>query len=137
MTDPVDLTLDCKHVKKWFAYQAQNRLPPDDNNWLKILRSLHESTNPKPRKRSLVHQFMHEEPKLIDTEFAILFKDGHRLDAMERMNKRYKIAKRLLDERYPHRNLTLNANAQEAHEKELQQWSLALPEIKLASDVDM
>ena len=80
---------------------------------------------------------MHEEPKLVDTEFAILFKDGRGLDATERMNKRYEIAKKLLNERYPHRKVALEASAREAHEKELREWSMALPDIELASDVDM
>ena len=79
---------------------------------------------------------MHEEPKLVDTEFAILFKDGRGLDSTERMNKRYEIAKKLLNERYPHRRVILEANAREVHEKELQEWSMTLSSVELASDVD-
>ena len=79
---------------------------------------------------------MHEEPILINTEFAVLFKDGRGLDPTERMNKRYDIAKRLLNERYQYRMVSLEANAREDHEKDLRQWSLALSEIELAPDVD-
>ena len=79
---------------------------------------------------------MHEEPNLVDTEFAILYKDGRGLDPTERMNKRYEIAKKLLNNRYQHRLVSLEANSRVAHEKELQEWSLALSSIELASDVD-
>lgn len=79
---------------------------------------------------------MHEEPRLVDTEFAILYKDGRGFDPTKRMNKRYEVAKRLLNDRYQHRIVTLEANARATHEKELQEWSLALSSIELASDVD-
>ena len=72
----------------------------------------------------------------MDTEFVILFKDGRGLDATERMNKRYEIAKKLLNERYPHRRVSLEANAREEHERELQEWSMALSDIQVASDVE-
>ena len=53
------------------------------------------------------------------------------------MNKRHDIAKKLLENRYKDRVLDLEVHARESHEKETQQWSLALSSIELATDVDM
>ena len=37
VVDLVDLMLDGKHIKGWFAYQAQNKLSRDNNNWFGLL----------------------------------------------------------------------------------------------------
>ena len=80
---------------------------------------------------------MLEEPSIVDTEFAIMYKDSRGLDGTERMNKRYEIAKKLLNSRYQSRIVSLEVNARESHKKELQQWSLSLDGIELAPDVDV
>ena len=130
----------CQRIKNWFAYQSQNRPTAVNHNdnagWFRLVQRLHESIQPKPRKRSAVHQFMAEEPSLVDTEFTIKYGDGRGIDGTERLNKRFDIAKRLLNDRYQDRILDLEARARETHEKEIQQWSLTLSNIELASDVD-
>lgn len=79
---------------------------------------------------------MLEEPTLVDIKFEIRFGNGRGLDVTERMNRRHEVAKKLLNERYQHRVLGLEANARETHEKEMRQWSLALSNIALAPDVN-
>ena len=125
-----------QRVKQWFSYRAQSKLPHDPAGWSHILQRLHESANPKPRKRSAVQQFMLEEPSIVETEFTIKYKDGRGLDGTERMNKRYDIAKQLLYNRYKHRIVNLEANARDSHKRELEQWSLTLDSIELAPDVN-
>lgn len=126
-----------QRIKGWFAYQAQNKALSDNHSWFPLLQRLHESANPKPRKHSVVHQFMLEEPTIVNTEFKIRFSDGRGLDGTQQMNRRYDIAKKLLVERYPHRNLSLEANSRADHDREMQQWSLTLSSIGIAPDVDV
>ena len=128
-----------QRIKQWFAYQSQNRHSSRNDNigLFHLVQRLHEAANPKPRKRSVVQQFMLEEPSLIDTEFAIKYGGGRGIDGADRMNKRHDIAKKLLENRYKNCVLDLEVHARESHEKETQQWSLALSSIELATDVDM
>jgi len=127
----------CQRIKQWFAYQAQNRVTHTDNHgWFSLLQRLHESANPKPRKRSVVHQFMLENPSIVDAAFVSKFGDGRGMDGAERMNRRHDLAKNLLKDRYQDLVLDLEARARESHEKEIQQWSLTLNSIELAPDVD-
>lgn len=129
---------DDQRIKNWFAYQSQNRPAAvnDHTGWFRLVQRLHESIHPKPRRRSAVHQFMAEEPSLIDTEFAIKYGDGCGISGTERLNKRFDIAKQLLNDRHQDRLLDFEARARETHAKETQQWSLTLTDIELAPDVD-
>ena len=79
---------------------------------------------------------MLEEPSLINIEFAIKFGGGRRIDGTEQLNKRYDVAKNLLHDRYAYRIPELERHIRESHEKEVQQWSLALSNIELAVDVN-
>ena len=58
------------------------------------------------------------------------------MDGAERINKRYEVAKRLLEGHHQHHMVELEVHARESHEKELKQWSLALDSIELAADVN-
>lgn len=127
-----------QRIKQWFAYQSQNRLPRGENaGWFHLLQRLHESANPKPRKRSVIQQFMLEQPSLVDIEFVAKYGNGCGMDGTERMNKRYEVAKKLVESRYKHLFLDLESHARESHEKEVRQWSLTLDSIELAADVNM
>ena len=125
-----------QRIKRWFAYQTQNRVTRKDNGWFRLLQRLHEGANPKPRKRSPVQQFILEEPSLVDVAFTAKFGNACGMDGIERINRRHEVAKKLLEDHHQHRMLELEAHARESHEKELKQWSLALDNIELATDVD-
>ena len=64
---------------------------------------------------------MLEEPSLINTKFAIKFGGGRGIDGADWMNKCHNIAKGLLEGRFQHRILELEAHVRESHKKELEQ----------------
>ena len=127
----------CQRIKNWFAYQAQNHSTRTDTGWSNLLQRLHEHSNPKPRKRSAVQQFMLENAALVDAAFVSAHGEGRGMDGVERMNKRHNLAKRILNGEHEGQIPALQRRAQELHEQELAQWSLVLEDIELASDVNM
>lgn len=126
----------CQRVKHWFAYQSQSH-NRSDTTWSHILQRLHESSNPKPRKRSTVQQFMLENQTLVDTAFVSTHGEARGMDGAECMNKRHDIAKRILTGEHKSQIPALEGRAQEHHEREVNQWSLMLEDIELAADVNM
>jgi len=79
---------------------------------------------------------MLENPSIVDATFVSKFGDGCGMDGAERMNRCHDLAKNLLKDCYQDLVLDLEAHMQESHEKEIQQWSLTLNSIELASDVN-
>lgn len=127
----------CQRVKHWFANQSQNYVSRAEGNWSQIIQRIHESSNPKPRKRSAIQQFMLENTKLVDAAFVSTYGEGRGMDGAERMNKRHGLVKQMLSGEHKDKVSGLERRAQEHHEKEIAQWSLVLEDIDLASDVSM
>lgn len=126
-----------QRVKQWFAYHSQNHISRTETGWSHVLQRLHEHSNPKPRKRSVVQQFMLENPELIDAAFISKHGEARGMDGAERMNKRFGFAKQILNGERQNEIPDLKQRARDLHEQELRQWSLALEDIDLAPDVDM
>ena len=79
---------------------------------------------------------MLENAALVNAAFISAHGEARGMDGAERMNRRHDLAKRILDREHKSQIPDLEKRAQEHHEQELGQWSMALEDIKLASDVN-
>ena len=79
---------------------------------------------------------MLENTALVDAAFASKHGEGRGMDGAERMNSRHDLAKRILHGEHKSQIPALEKRAQEHHEREVSQWSMALDDIELAADVN-
>ena len=126
----------CQRVKQWFSYQSQNHITCAETNWAHLLQRLYESSNPKPRKHLAIQQFMLENTVLMDSAFVSVHGKGQGMDGTKRMNTQHSLAKKILYGEHKGQISALEKHAQEHHEQEINQWSLLLKDIELASDPD-
>jgi hypothetical protein len=126
----------CQCIKQWFAYHSQCHVSRTETNWANLIQCLHEPSNPKPRKRSVVQQFVLENTAQVDAAFVSKYGEGRGMDGAERMNKRQDLAKRILYGEHKNQIPALENRAREDHKQEIKQWSMLLDDITQASDVD-
>jgi len=125
-----------QRITTWFSYRASVRNSRHEGGaWSSILKRAHQQLNPKPRCRSVIQQFMHERPEIIDGTFVLLYGDGKGMEPTDRMNKRYDIAKGLVATTYKGMVAELQQRAKETHERELGEWGLELEGIEEADNV--
>ena len=103
--------------------------------WFEALKRLHQHANTKPRRRSLAHQLMFEDPKAVNDAFFAHYGDGAGMSRVERLNKRYDLAKELLSTTLLYRVPDLEKRAKENHERELREWKVELESVEEAEDV--
>ena len=109
----------------------------DGGAWSSILKRIHQQSNPKPCCRSAAQQFMHEEPAIVNVAFIVRYGEGGGMDQVKRMNKRNKVAKKLVASSYNHLVADLEERAKETHQRDLKEWKLELDDIEEAEDVQM
>lgn len=127
-----------QRIATWFSYRASVRNTQRDGGiWDPILKTIHQESNTKPRRRCLVYQFMHEQPEIVNDAFAALRKDGESMDRTERMNKRYDVARQLVTTTYKDMVPGLKQRAEEDHQRGLKEWGLELGDIEEAEDVHL
>lgn len=127
-----------QRVSSWFSYRASvQNSHRVGGAWTPILKHLHNQLNPKPRCRSVVQQFMHEEPMVVNAAFVSKYGDGRALECVDRLNKWNQVAKQLVTGTYKDRVPKLEQRAKEDHERELKEWSLELDQIQEAEDVGL
>jgi hypothetical protein len=130
--------LRMQRITAWFSYRAtvqnSNRL---GGAWTPILKQLHLKLNPKPRRRSVVQQLMHEEPMVVNAAFVSKYGEGRGMSHPERLNRRNEVAKQLVASTYKEKVPELERRAKDAHERELKEWGCELDQIEEAEDVSL
>ena len=106
-------------------------------SWLPLLKQLHQIRTPRPRQRTLINQFMFEYPEAVSAYLLHRYGPGNDLTNVEKMNRRYDVAKTLFASKYSHLTNELNSRASDEYKAELQEWSLILDNISSATDVSL
>lgn len=125
-----------QRVKTWFSYRSHvQNSHKDGGAWAPLFQHFYQKSNSKPRCRSVIQQFMHEHPALVDEAFSARY--GERvMEPVEKMNKRSEITKTLLSTTYQHLVAELERNAKQAHEKEVQSWRSVFQTAREADNIE-
>lgn len=78
---------------------------------------------------------MLEYPSAVKAAFIHQHGDAGKYTSTQRMNMRYDVAKSLLAQKYSHLTSTLDQNAINQHNAELDEWNLILDGVPFAEDV--
>ena len=129
---------DLQKVTSWFSYRSSvHKSHHEGGAWTPILKRIHKLANPKPRRRTVVQQFMHEKPQIVDDAFHALYGEAGPMSRADRLNKRNEVAKRLVSTTYKDMEAELEQRAKETLERESKEWALELDEIEEAEDVTL
>ena len=125
-----------QRLAQWFAnHAASGKGCHDVLHWLPILQQLHQTRNPRPRRRTTVQQFMLDHSDAVNAAFVSKHSDGARLASSDRLNLRYKVAKKMLFKNYSHLKSELDEKAGIQHDAEMAEWEMVLENITSVKDI--
>ena len=92
---------DLQKVMSWFSYRSSiHKSHHEGGAWTPILKRIHKLANPKPRRCTVVQQFMHKKPQIVDDAFHALYGEVGPMSRADWLNKRNEVAKRLVSTTY-------------------------------------
>ena len=126
-----------QRLTQWFSNRssAGDVSKHSTASWLPVLQQLHRSQYPRPRQRTAIQQFMHDNPDTVNAAFVSQHADGKNLSKTEKMNLRYGLAKTMLSRQYSHLVPDLNKKAAAQHEADLEEWNMRLEGVSAAEDI--
>ena len=125
-----------QRLATWFSNRASALNGQRDTlAWFPLIQRLHQIRNPRPRRRTMVQQFMLDHVDVINTSFLHRFSDSKDLSNAQKMNARHDLARSLLAGQYSHLIGELTQKATDQHDAEVNEWSLTLDDISSAEDI--
>ena len=127
-----------QHLRVWFSNRAASvtkKARGDTLHWDELLRRLHRVRNTRPRRRTIVQQFMLEYPDEVKKALVEEHENCKNLTSGQRLNLQNDVAKTLLYKSYAHLIPELEDTVKEEQEAGMAEWNLTLKDINVAEDV--